>query len=1282
MELEKDAQMELEGPFEKTEEQSIKDSQEKENDTESPSPFADSTFNVFDGIFVLVSMGLLVADLITDSIVTCKYFVSGDITWGSLTLTFTVIPSVILQIFSVRWYLNDDDMSTFKWIVHVCQVGPLHRYVNAFRTGLEARQTKDPADFERLFYQQSDVCMLRLFESFLESAPQVVLQLYIMVATNDENFWTGTSAMVSLFSLCWALGAYSRAHRKVRRDKKIVSWPGLVLQTVWRIGMISSRVAALVLFASVFKGYIFLVLALHWLGMMTWVHLQQTDFCSTWAEERLFNAVVSVIYIFCFFNLKEGRSRLRVLVFYTILLVEDSALLAVWFNFRTIGQWYVTVGFSVVFGGFAVGVVSMILYYRFLHPSKDPSFCGLSGEKDIPGSLETIPPASRQSSLSGFFSPELYPHGRSPSPRQPRRPDINHNEADSPLARPLSATSIHVEGDLDCEVGVGNSHKQGSWRGQGQRGKRSQGQEVDIGNPQDRQTESDICVTVEQQELAAAQNATFLSDTSLMRSIRCDISGFGSELVQRFDDRKARFMIGDESIHSAICGPGDLSRSHRSLYNQTPVHATDSPTHQSVKQKTISADEGVSRLPMGEPPMHSSPALPRMPEIVDSPNRIMTAYDAQKIYEDILGIEKPRRNSKRQLKFDGGPKPALTFTTGKKIEESLNSSCKDKRTLTTEQHPEQSLSSNQEISNITPVPKTKESKHAPKFRSPRVKKIYVPEKMCITENHTQYPATDHLTGEGAEGSGHVTGNMTDGVMNDSARLISKHHEGYETESVINPSLKGSIHSASLFPLKPCTANNTQPSHRRELMYQNKQPQNPYSVSVSGAGRQNGEAKTEIATPVPCEALDGDLESIDELKGVNCQPLLGETDEGFVDVGEKEVFLQEKKEMQYVPGQKCPPGMKSCKSDCFDTDQSKVGSASNLGSKKYEVKKGPGMSEAGSLEAFDAMAASKDFTRSDGFKCRDDRHASKGEGVNSAHTPSNSISTPPVGRDASPHIRRVPRGLASLSPHSAIFGQSHRKVDGHASPLVRPHQSGVKVQGGASLKRVRSLKGSAPASPQPALSKTPGSVGKSHQKMNVNSDEVNDIQVPVKARSSPRMALKGNVKRVLSIKGSASSEKKISSVEHSTLMGSHEELNVDDQSVQTHPKNPSLDVKIESKKSPSPKVGILTVKNQNEQCYNPLSKSKPHSPKHKGNLSSPKTGDNQILVLHSSRAYAPGKENKGVSPGTVMGVTAKLKGKVGSPLKEKKPPRRSLGRIPNNLVAEKVATFSNGNDSNA
>ncbi len=47
--------------------------------------------------------------------------------------------------------------------------------------GLEAMKTADPVDYQRFYQQQSDVCMLRLFDSFGESAPQLVFHLYVMI---------------------------------------------------------------------------------------------------------------------------------------------------------------------------------------------------------------------------------------------------------------------------------------------------------------------------------------------------------------------------------------------------------------------------------------------------------------------------------------------------------------------------------------------------------------------------------------------------------------------------------------------------------------------------------------------------------------------------------------------------------------------------------------------------------------------------------------------------------------------------------------------------------------------------------------------------------------------------------------------------------------------------------------------------------------------------------------------------------------------------------------------
>ncbi|XP_072017104.1 XK-related protein 6-like [Amphiura filiformis] len=296
-----------------------------------------------------------------DTLVTVWYFKSPNPhsnAWASLTLAFTLGPSIVMQIFSASWYVADEDMTKWRWIMHLLQLAPLQRYIRVFRTGLIARKSDDPLDFQRLHHQQSDVSMLRLFEAFLESAPQVVLQLYIMMATEDENTFTGISASVSLFSLCWAMVAYSKNHRKVRNDKNAMSIPGLLLQTIWRIGMISSRVMALVLFASFTQVYIFVFAAIHWFCMTIWVYIQNTDFCDSWVEERIFNGVIGVIYIFCFFNLKEGNSRFRVTLFYAIMFGENVILITVWYKYRDtemIESWYDPVGFGIVFGGFAIG---------------------------------------------------------------------------------------------------------------------------------------------------------------------------------------------------------------------------------------------------------------------------------------------------------------------------------------------------------------------------------------------------------------------------------------------------------------------------------------------------------------------------------------------------------------------------------------------------------------------------------------------------------------------------------------------------------------------------------------------------------------------------------------------------------------------------------------------------------------------------------------------------------------------------------------------------------------
>ena len=112
--------------------------------------------------------------------------------------------------FSLRWYLMDAENTQlppvpfWRWIVRVVilmlQFAPVLRYLDSMRYGLksrwagyeESRLEPDSAERRRalqkkvkyytlMVYEDADATLLRLFECFMESAPQLVLQIYILI---------------------------------------------------------------------------------------------------------------------------------------------------------------------------------------------------------------------------------------------------------------------------------------------------------------------------------------------------------------------------------------------------------------------------------------------------------------------------------------------------------------------------------------------------------------------------------------------------------------------------------------------------------------------------------------------------------------------------------------------------------------------------------------------------------------------------------------------------------------------------------------------------------------------------------------------------------------------------------------------------------------------------------------------------------------------------------------------------------------------------------------------
>ncbi|KAH3831624.1 uncharacterized protein LOC127875937 [Dreissena polymorpha] len=330
------------------------------------------SFTHYDKVIVIFSAVSYVADIATDIALTVYFLSSGHQVWGALTLTFVALAALVMQVFSFHWHVTDRTVTWRSLLVHLLFLAPLQRYISVYRQGLKSCRTQKPEDLDYAYRQLNDISILRLFETFLEAAPQLVLQLYI-VLSDLENFNTllGFSLFFSLMSIAWAMTSYMDAlhlaYRKMYKRKAIA----MFAHVNWQTGMVTARVVSIVLFTSVFKPYVVVPLVLHFIIMLVWIIKQDPEFGSTACERRLFTIIASVIHILCFLNLKDGRSRYRMAFYYILMLVETAVYMTVWYMCKTFTGpvWFDVTAFSVVFGSFTYGTLFLLLYYGCCHHS-------------------------------------------------------------------------------------------------------------------------------------------------------------------------------------------------------------------------------------------------------------------------------------------------------------------------------------------------------------------------------------------------------------------------------------------------------------------------------------------------------------------------------------------------------------------------------------------------------------------------------------------------------------------------------------------------------------------------------------------------------------------------------------------------------------------------------------------------------------------------------------------------------------------------------------------------
>ncbi|NXN91006.1 XKR5 protein, partial [Rhinopomastus cyanomelas] len=275
-----------------------------------------------------LSLALLAAERGAWLCTTIYYLVTGHLGWFGLTVA-CVAPGYVAQLLSILWFQADGHPpSCWLLTLHLLQLGLCKRPAGGTPHPGDSRRywgvsrlvakTGGGARGEEVPVQYGDACVLRLLEALLQTLPHLLLQTYVVVAIDPAGFIPGVSAGLSLLSLAWALVSYSCFTCLLRPGHLFPPVTAILCLLLWRIGMLGTRVLALVLFARLYSCWVLAVAGAHWLFMSFWLVAQQTDIVAQPCRWRLFNCLVGAVYVFCYVNVRPGPSKNRVAVFYAV----------------------------------------------------------------------------------------------------------------------------------------------------------------------------------------------------------------------------------------------------------------------------------------------------------------------------------------------------------------------------------------------------------------------------------------------------------------------------------------------------------------------------------------------------------------------------------------------------------------------------------------------------------------------------------------------------------------------------------------------------------------------------------------------------------------------------------------------------------------------------------------------------------------------------------------------------------------------------------------------------
>ena len=181
-----------------------------------------------------------------------------------------------------------------------------------------------------------------------------------------------TTSLLNIFYTTAQLPRQVRLQQKKRTRIETFSMASVLL-IAWRTLTVGSRMLAFVLFALLFKSWLFVVIGFHYLLMFVLVFYQMRLSTQKLISQVVYTIVTPFVYIFDYcVNWLKGPSRYWFVMCYVPMFCENLLVsaLCLWYVTNALDPaWYILPGCIFVILMFPLGVTAQIAYYIYWHPT-------------------------------------------------------------------------------------------------------------------------------------------------------------------------------------------------------------------------------------------------------------------------------------------------------------------------------------------------------------------------------------------------------------------------------------------------------------------------------------------------------------------------------------------------------------------------------------------------------------------------------------------------------------------------------------------------------------------------------------------------------------------------------------------------------------------------------------------------------------------------------------------------------------------------------------------------